>query len=80
MLSTTPCSEDTEKTDALFSEVHSNRLTGNENLVEGGKSQLDIRKKFFTFIIRVVKYGIRTPREVKGSPSLEVFETQLDEP
>lgn len=39
------------------------------------KFRSDIRKQCFT--VRVVKHWNRSPREVVGAPSLEVFEARL---
>jgi len=45
-------------------------------ILKEGTFRLDMRKKFF--IIKVVKHWNMLPRDVVGTPSLEIFKFRMD--
>lgn len=60
---------------ALFS-LSQGRTRNNGVKLQGKRFSLDVRKKFLT--VRVINQWNRLPREVVGSPSMEVFKQRLD--
>jgi len=60
----------------IFNRACCNRTRSNGFKLREGRCRLDKRKKFF--MMRVVKYWNRLPREVVDAPSLETFKARLD--
>ena len=72
-----PISHTAEDGAKLFPVVPSSRTRGNGHKLKPRKLQLNPRKNFFP--LRVTEPWPRLPREVVESPSLEIFQTLLDE-
>jgi len=51
-------------------------MRGKGHKLKQRKFHVNVKKNFFT--LRMTEHWNRLPREVVGSPSLEVFKTRLD--
>jgi len=65
-----------QEKDQLFTQVDSDRISGNGFKLNEGRFSLDVMKKFFTH--QVVRYWHRLPRGAVDAPSLEAFKDRLD--
>ncbi|GAB0184611.1 hypothetical protein GRJ2_000926400 [Grus japonensis] len=61
---------------SLFTRSHMERTRGNGYKLHQERFHLDINPKFFT--VGAINHWNNLPRDVVESPSLEVFEMQLD--
>ena len=66
------CQEDRA---SLFSVVPRERMKSNVHKLKHRQFSLNVRKNF---TVRVTEHWNGLPREVVGSPSLEIFKTRLD--
>ena len=61
--------------DQLFTSSDSDSTRGNGFKVKEGKFRLDVKKLFFTTVVR---HWNRLPRKVVDAPPLEAFRARLD--